>query len=39
MISVGKFKTTTFLHKLPKNVDNLGKIIAVTGFKKLPKVQ
>ena len=25
--------------KLPKNVENLGKLIVAMGFKKLPKVQ
>ena len=29
----------TLLHKLPKNVEALGKLIAATGFVKLPKVQ
>ena len=27
------------LQKLPKNVGDLGKLIATKGFKKLPKVQ
>ena len=27
------------LQKLPKNFDNLGKIIVDAGFQKLPKVQ
>ena len=27
------------LQKLPKNVENLGKLIIAKGFKKLPKVQ
>ena len=27
------------LQKLPKNVENLGKLIVAKGFKKLPKVQ
>ena len=27
------------LQKLPKNVRDLGKLIATKGFKKLPKVQ
>ena len=27
------------LQKLPKNVGDLGKLIAAKGFKKLPKVQ
>ena len=29
----------TPLQILPKNVRNLGKLIAAKGFKKLPKVQ
>ena len=29
----------TPLQKLPKNVDNLGKLIVAKGLKKLPKVQ
>ena len=29
----------TPLQKLPKNVRDLGKLIAAKGFKKLPKVQ
>ena len=28
----------TPLQKLPKNADDLDKIIVATGFKKLPKV-
>ena len=28
----------TPLQKLPKNVDDLGKLIVAKGFKKLPKV-
>ena len=39
MISLEKLKILTPLEKLPKNVDNLGKIIHATGFKKWPKVQ
>ena len=27
------------LQKMPKNVENLGKLIAAKGFKKFPKVQ
>ena len=27
------------LQKMPKNVEDLGKLIAAKGFKKLPKVQ
>ena len=33
------WKILTPLQKLPKNVDNLGKIIDATGFEKLPKVE
>ena len=29
----------TPLHKVPKNVGDLGKLIVAKGFKKLPKVQ
>ena len=29
----------TPLQKLPKNVGDVGKLIAAEGFKKLPKVQ
>ena len=29
----------TLLQKLPKNVQDLGKIIVAKGFEKLPKVQ
>ena len=29
----------TPLQKLPKNVGDLGKLIAAKGFEKLPKVQ
>ena len=32
MISLEKLKILTPFHKLPKNVDNLGKIIVATGF-------
>ena len=39
MISLGKVKISTPLLKLPKNVDNLGKLIVAKGFKKLPKIQ
>ena len=38
MISLEKWKILTPLQKLPKNVVDLGKLIAATGFKKLPKV-
>ena len=39
MISLEKLKILTPLQKLPKNVGDLGKLIAAQGFKKLPKVQ
>ena len=39
MISLEKWKILTPLQKLPKNVRDLGKLIAAKGFKKLPKVQ
>ena len=39
MISQEKWKILTPLQKLPKMCGNLGKIIVVTGFEKLPKVQ
>ena len=39
MISLAKWKISTTLQKLPKNVDDLGKIIVVAGFEKLPKMQ
>ena len=39
MISQEKRMTLTHLQKLPKNVTDLGKLIAAKGFKKLPKVQ
>ena len=39
MISLEKLKILTPLQKLPKNVGDLGKLIAATGFEKLPKVQ
>ena len=29
----------TFLKKLPKNVGELGKLIAAKGFEKLPKIR
>ena len=35
MISLEKLK---ILQKLQKNVGDLGKLIAATGFEKLPKV-
>ena len=39
MISLEKWTILTPLQKLPKNVEDLGKLIVVKGFKKLPKVQ
>ena len=39
MISLQKWKILTTLQKLLKNVEDLGKLIGVKGFKKLPKVQ
>ena len=37
MISLEKLKTLTPLQKLPKNVGDLGKIIAAKCFKSCPK--
>ena len=39
MISLEKLKILTSLQKLPKNVGDLGQLIAAKGFEKLPKVQ
>ena len=39
MISLVKLKIFTPLHKLPKNVGDLGKLIVVKAFEKLPKIQ
>ena len=39
MISLEKIKILTPLQKLPKNVGDLGKLIAAKGFKKLSKVK
>ena len=39
MLSLVKLKILTPLQKLPKNVRDLGKLIAAKGFEKLPKVQ
>ena len=39
MISQQKWLILTPFQKLPKNVGDLGKLIAVKGFKNLPKVQ
>ena len=39
MSALEKLKILTPLQKLPRNVRDLGKLIVVKGFKKLPKVQ
>ena len=39
IISLEKLKILTPLHKLPKNVGDLGKLILAKGFTKLPKVK
>ena len=39
MISLEKWMMLTPLQKLPKYVEDLGKLIVAKGFKKLPKVQ
>ena len=39
LISLENDRFVTPLQKLPKNVGDLGKLIAAKGFKKLPKVQ
>ena len=39
MIALEKWKILTPLQKLPKIVSDLDKVIAATGFEKLPKVQ
>ena len=39
MISQEKWMILTPLQKLPKNVEDLGKLIVAKGLKKLPKVQ
>ena len=39
MISLEKLKILRPLQNLPRNVGDLGKLIAAKGFKKLPKVQ
>ena len=38
MIPLEKLKILTTCKKLPKNVGDLGKIVAAKGFVKLPKV-
>ena len=39
MISLEKWMISAPLQKLPKNVEDLRKLIVTKGFKKLPKVQ
>ena len=39
MISLEKVNILKPLQKLPKNVEDLGKLIVAKGFEKLPKVQ
>ena len=39
MISLEKWMILTLLQKLPKNVEDLCKLIVAKGFKKLPKAQ
>ena len=39
MISLEKWKILIPLHKLPKNAEDLVKIIVAIGFEKLPKLQ
>ena len=39
MISLENLKILTPLQKLPKNVGDLGSLIAAKDFEKLPKVQ
>ena len=39
MSPLEKWKISTPLQKLPKNVGDLGKIINATGFEKFPKVK
>ena len=39
MISLEKWMILAPLQKLPKNVEDLGKLIVAKGFKKLPKVK
>ena len=38
MVSLEKIKIFTPLQKLPKNIRDLGKLIAAKGFEKLSKV-
>ena len=39
MISQEKWMILTPLQKLPKNVEDLGKLTSAKGLKKLPKVK
>ena len=39
MISLENDRCLTPLQKIPKNVEDLGKLIVAKGFKNLPKVQ
>ena len=39
MISLEKWTILTHLQNLPRNVGDLGKLIAAKDFQKLPKVQ
>ena len=39
MISLEKWMMLTPLQKLPKNVEDLGKLIVAKRFEKLPKSQ
>ena len=39
LILLEKLKILSPLQKLPKNVGDLGKLIAAKGFEKLPRVQ
>ena len=39
MIPLEKLMILAHLQNLPKNVGDLGKLVAAKGFKKLPKVQ
>ena len=39
MISLEKLNILTPLQKLPKNMEDLGKLIVGKGFEKLPNVQ
>ena len=39
MILLEKLKILASLQKMPKNVEDLGKLIDAKGFEKLPKVK